>query len=46
LAKKLTIPQDIVIGKNCALYGKLTAESFEDGQLASGCNIIIEEAGE
>jgi len=46
VGEKTSIPQDIVIGKNCALYGKLTAESFEDGQLASGCNIIIEEAGE
>jgi len=37
------VPDHMVIGKNCAVYGTLREEQFEDGILASGKNIIVEE---
>jgi glucose-1-phosphate adenylyltransferase len=38
------VPNEVVIGKNCALYGKLEQKHFNENTLESGKNIIIEEA--
>lgn len=40
------IPDNVSIGKNCALVGKLTLNNFKDQKLESGKNIIIEEVDE
>ncbi len=37
------IPPKVRIGKNCALYGKLTKDMFENEELKSGKNMIVEE---
>lgn len=37
------IPDNIRVGKNCAIYGKVTKDMFLENILPSGKNIIIEE---
>lgn len=37
------IPEEVQIGKDCAVYGNISIENFENSQLPSGKNIIIEE---
>jgi glucose-1-phosphate adenylyltransferase len=39
---KTVVPDNILIGKNCALYGKLTVDNFNKNRLESGYNMIIE----
>ena len=45
VGQKTEIPSDVTIGKNCAVFGALEREMFENGMLASGKNLIIEEEG-
>lgn len=42
VGEKTTIPDDVVVGKNCSLYGKLNENHFEDNRLESGKNLIVE----
>ncbi len=43
IGEKATIPDNITIGKNCALYGTLLPEYFDEGELLSGDSLIEEE---
>lgn len=43
VGEKTTIPNDVIVGKNCALYGDINQIHFKGGNLESGENIIIEE---
>jgi len=36
------VPESVVIGKNCAVYGNLTASDFVNNTLESGHNLIVE----
>ncbi len=36
------IPKDVIIGKNCCIYGNTTASDYADGKLESGGTIFIE----
>ena len=38
-----TIPNNVVIGKNCVLLGNTTEKDFADGVLQSGKSVIVEE---
>ena len=38
-----TIPNNVVIGKNCVLLGNTTEKDFVDGVLQSGKSVIVEE---
>lgn len=42
VGERTNVPDNIIIGKNCAVYGKLNSENFENDRLESGNNIIIE----
>ncbi len=46
IGENTVIPDNVWIGKNCALDGMINYEHFEEGRLESGKNIIIEEVGE
>lgn len=46
IGDKTTLPDGVIIGKNCALYGNLSADLFADHKLDSGLNLIVEEAAE
>ena len=43
VGERTCIPDDITIGKNCAVYGKLDIDDFQDKVLMSGKSIIKEE---
>lgn len=43
IGEKSTIPDNITIGKNCAVYGELDYCDFINALLPSGENLIIEE---
>lgn len=36
------VPSDVKIGKNCVIYGETTADSYPEGEIASGKSIIRE----
>jgi glucose-1-phosphate adenylyltransferase len=40
------VPENVWIGKNCALFGKISEKDFIDKRLESGKNILIEEVEE
>lgn len=40
---KTKVPEGVLIGKNCAVYGLVTLEHFQDHKLESGQNAIVEE---
>jgi len=44
IGEKTYIPSNVIIGKNCALYGKLSKDDFSNGILKSGKNLIKEGA--
>lgn len=46
IGENTVIPDHVVIGKNCAVYGNVSASDFPDNRLESGCNIILEEVEE
>ncbi len=37
------IPDNVIIGKNCCIFGKTTSEHYPSGHLESGGTIIVEE---
>ncbi len=43
VGEKTTIPDEVTIGKNCSLQGKLNTSHFENNLLSSGRNLIVEE---
>lgn len=42
IGEKTTIPDEVTIGKNCSVYGKLGHCHFENNKLESGNNLIVE----
>ncbi|PKM95274.1 MAG: glucose-1-phosphate adenylyltransferase [Firmicutes bacterium HGW-Firmicutes-1] len=46
IGEKTFIPNNVVVGKNCALYGKLNSANFLNNRLESGENLILEEVEE
>ncbi|QUI20835.1 glucose-1-phosphate adenylyltransferase [Vallitalea pronyensis] len=44
IGERTSIPDGISIGKNCALYGTLTEDDFQNNELLSGGSIIKEGA--
>lgn len=42
LGVKTTVPDDIIIGKNCVIYGMTKMEDYTDKQLESGKSVIRE----
>ncbi|PKM51523.1 MAG: glucose-1-phosphate adenylyltransferase [Firmicutes bacterium HGW-Firmicutes-7] len=46
IGEKTWVPSNVIVGKNCALYGKLENENFISNRLESGENLIIEEVEE
>jgi glucose-1-phosphate adenylyltransferase len=43
VGEKTSVPDNIFIGKNCALYGELNYDNFTNNSLLSGGSIIKEE---
>ena len=37
-----TVPDGVVMGKNCVIYGKTVAEDYPDGRLESGKSVVRE----
>lgn len=42
VGEKTIIPENIQVGKNCSLYGKLIKDYFNDNKLEGGKNLIVE----
>lgn len=42
LGANTSVPEGVVIGKNCVLYGNTVAEDYSDGTLESGKSVIRE----
>ena len=36
------VPDGIVMGKNCVIYGKTVAEDYPEGRLESGKSVVRE----
>ncbi len=40
-----SIPANVMIGKNCVLYGQTTVDMYNNGMLHSGTSIVLESEG-